>query len=84
MLAIVSPALANIKKDTTDNELTTYSKSLFGSKASLFNLGKELDGEDIYLTVSLASEILEVDGFPLKIKKGSNPIELVNNFLNLS
>ena len=83
LLAIVSPALAKINKETTDNELKLYSKNLFGAKSSLFDLSTELDGEDVYLIVNLASDILEVEGFPLKIKKGSNPIEIVNSSLGL-
>lgn len=83
LLAILSPALANIKQDTTVSELAMYSKTLFGTKSSLFTLGKDLDGADIYLTVNLASNILDVEGFPLRIKKGTNPIEFVNNALNL-
>lgn len=83
LLAVVSPALANIKKDTTDSELKMYSSNLFGAKTGLFSLSKELEGDNIYLNVDLVSNILDVKGFPLKIKKGSNPIEIVNSFLNL-
>jgi hypothetical protein len=83
LLAIVSPALASVKKETTDSELQTNSNNLFGAKSSLFNLKVLLEGEDIYLIVELSSNILDVEGFPLKIKKGSNPIEIVNNALKL-
>ncbi|GAA3559999.1 ATP-dependent nuclease [Snuella lapsa] len=84
LLAIVSPALAKINNESTENELKIYSKNLFGAKSSLFDLAIEVEGEDIYLIVNLASDILEVNGFPLKIKKGSNPIEIVNNSLRLN
>ncbi len=83
LLAVISPALAIIKQETTDAELKSYSNNLFGAKSSLFKLSKESEGHDIFLTVDLASQILEVHGFPLRIKKGSNPIEIVNNSLNL-
>lgn len=83
LLAIVSPALASIKKGTTESELQTNSNNLFGAKSSLFNLKVLLEGEDIYLIVALSSNILNVGGFPIKIKKGSNPIEIVNNALKL-
>lgn len=83
LLAVITPALATIKKETTETELRLYSNNLFGAKSSLFKLSKEENGDDIYLIVELASTILDVQGFPLKIKKGSNPIEIVNEALKL-
>jgi hypothetical protein len=83
LLAVITPALASIKKETSDAELRLHSNNLFGAKSSLFKLSKEQDGNDIYLLVELASNILEVEGFPLRIKKGSNPIDMVNEALKL-
>lgn len=83
LLAMVSPALASLKKETTDTELKIFSNNLFGAKSSLFILTKHIDGEDIYLDVNLSTNILEVTGFPIRIKKGANPIEVVNNSLKL-
>ena len=83
LLAIISPALASIKKDTTESELRIFSNNLFGTKSSLFNLKVSEENETIYLIVELSSKILDVNGFPIKIKKGENPIESVNNALNL-
>ncbi|NOZ35742.1 MAG: AAA family ATPase [Chlorobi bacterium] len=83
LLAIVSPALASIKKDTTESELRIFSNNLFGAKSSLFNLKVSVESENIYLIVELSSKILDVNGFPIKIKKGANPIEFVNNALKL-
>lgn len=36
-----------------------------------------------FLVVELASNILDVQGFPIRIKKGSNPIETVIHSLKL-
>ena len=83
LLAIVSPALASINKDTTDSDLMIFSNNLFGAKSSLFKLTKHIDGEDVFLNVELATDILDVGGFPIKIKKGTNPIEIVNSSLKL-
>lgn len=83
LLAIVSPALASIKKDTTESELRIFSNNLFGAKSSLFNLKVSVESENIYLIVELSSKILDVSGFPIKIKKEANPIEFVNNALKL-
>lgn len=83
LLAMVSPALASLHRETTDNELKIFSNNLFGTKASLFKLTKHIDGEDVYLDVNLSTDILEVTGFPIRVKKGANPIEVVNNSLKL-
>ncbi|KAA6341102.1 hypothetical protein EZS27_011076 [termite gut metagenome] len=83
LLAIVSPALASINEKTTDSDLMIFSNNLFGVKSSLFRLTKLMEGGDVFLNVELATNILDVEGFPLKIKKGSNPIEIVNNSLKL-
>lgn len=83
LLAIVSPALASIKKDTTESELRISSNNLFGAKSSLFNLRVIEESSNIYLIVELSSKILDVNGFPIKIKKGENPIESVNSALKL-
>ncbi len=83
LLAIVSPALASIKKDTTESELRIFSNNLFGAKSSLFNLKVSEESENIYLIIELSSKILDVNGFPIKIKKGENPIESVNSALEL-
>lgn len=83
LLAVATPALASVNEQTTDAELKVFSSNLFGAKSSLFKLGKLKEGEDIFLRINLQSNILEVEGFPLKIKKGSNPIEIVNKSLKL-
>ena len=83
LLAIVSPALASLKKDTTESELRIFSNNLFGAKSSLFNLSVIEESTNIYLIVELSSKILDVNGFPIKIKKGENPIESVNSALEL-
>ncbi|WP_233635680.1 ATP-dependent endonuclease [Hymenobacter setariae] len=83
LLAIVSPALASINSNTTEAELRAYSNNLFGAKSSLFHLSVLTENNDVYLNVDISSKILDVLGFPLKIKKGSNPIEVVNTALRL-
>ena len=83
LLAIVSPALASLKKDTTESELRIFSNNLFGAKSSLFNLSVIEESTNIYLIVELSSKILDVNGFPIKIKKGENSIESVNSALDL-
>jgi len=83
LLAIVTPALASLNEETTDSELKIFSNNLFGSKASLFQLTLSIKGKDLFLNVDLLSSIMDVKGFPIRIKKGSNPIEIVNSALKL-
>ncbi|TCN53067.1 AAA family ATPase [Flavobacterium circumlabens] len=83
LLAVVSPILAALKKETTDLDLRLLATSSLGNKSRLFKLTKLTDEKDVYLEVGLESDILEVSGFPIIFKKGSNPIEIVNNALNL-
>ena len=68
---------------TTESQLQSSSRNMFGTKSDLFKLSASVEGDEVYLLVELATNILEVEGFPLKIKKGDNPIEEVNRQLNL-
>lgn len=82
VLAIVAPALATITEETTDVELNANCRNLFGNKSSLFRLTTETT-DRLYLVVNLATSILEVKGFPLRIAAGENPITNVNAQMEL-
>lgn len=82
VLAIVAPALATITEETTDVELNTNCRNLFGNKSSLFRLSTETT-DRLYLVVNLATSILEVKGFPLRIAAGENPIININRQMEL-
>lgn len=82
VLAIVAPALATITGETTEVELNTNCRNLFGNKSSLFRLTTETT-DRLYLVVNLATSILEVEGFPLRIAAGENPIINVNEQMGL-
>lgn len=84
LLAIVTPALASITEKTTDSELKIFGNNMFGAKSSLFNLSVENNGEGLCLNIDLNTDILEVEGFPFKIKKEDNPIQVVNSKLLLN
>ena len=82
VLAIASPALASITESTTEIELNTNCRNLFGNKASLFKLSME-STDKLYLVIDLATSILDVQGFPLRLAAGSNPITNVNEQMKL-
>jgi hypothetical protein len=81
-LAIVAPALASITETTTETELNAKCRNLLGKKASLFKLSIENDN-GLFLVVNLDSNILDVQGFPLRIAAESNPISTVNKQMGL-
>lgn len=77
VLAVVAPALASITEATTEVELNANCRNLFGNKASLFRLSVENEN-GLFLIVNLATNILDVQGFPLRLPVESNPISTVN------
>ena len=82
VLAVVSPTLANLEDFNSDEIIKTLCKELVGNRASLFDF--EIDKENgLQLVVNLSSSILEVQGFPLRIKVGENPIEAVNRQMQI-
>ena len=82
VLAAVAPALANMDPGTTAVELKAQSRAILGKRAELFELRVE-GGKDPELVVELKSEILDVNGFPLSVPIGVNPITRVNQQMGL-
>ncbi|MGL6249743.1 MAG: hypothetical protein ACRC3F_02350, partial [Billgrantia desiderata] len=82
VLAVITPALASLTAETTTAGLASASKSMFGNMADLFVLKVEND-KSLTLVVDLATEILDVEGFPLRIPVGENPIASVNKQMNI-
>ncbi|HTN46349.1 MAG TPA: AAA family ATPase [Flavipsychrobacter sp.] len=82
LLTIITPALASLTNDTTDADLFSYLRNV-GVNKPLFKLTKHGEGRDLAIEVDLTTNTLEVAAFPLRIKKGENPIEIVNKALNL-
>ena len=81
-MAVVAPALASINDKTTKMELNTNCRNLFDKKASLFKLS--VDNENgLILVVELATNILDVQGFPLRLPVGTNLIDTVNEQMGL-
>ena len=83
ILALVAPALANVSEGRTDGEIVAYCRELLGSRASLFKIEVERENGR-KLLVHLNSPILEVEGFPLCIGSGENPVAAVNQQMKMS
>lgn len=84
VLAIAAPALAELNGEISDDKLQLLSRRLFGEKAKLFRLEANFAKDRVCgLSIYLESPILEVEGFPIKIQIGENPVIAVNKSLKL-
>ncbi|WP_367888461.1 hypothetical protein [Bacillus wiedmannii] len=79
LLAAVTPVLNRIDDISTDRELQLEARKYVGEIVDIFKLSKiEVDGIP-NIRVELDSSILEINGLPIDLPKGSNPIDLVNS-----
>ena len=79
LLSIASVALENFKAGKTVTQITAQVRSVLGEKADLF----EIEEEDGKLKVSLESQVLDIDGFPMLIEKTANVNEIIPHKLGL-
>lgn len=77
-LSVLAPALAKLSPTTTDNELKTMASNILGERASLFSISKLTSDDGVFsILLEMDSQILNVGGFPLKIRHGANVVEIV-------
>ena len=79
LLAIAAPAQAKLNGGTTSQDLRIVSRSILGDRSQIFDLA--LDGDA--LVIELKSQILDVTGFPIRIKKDDNVGAIVAAALKL-
>jgi energy-coupling factor transporter ATP-binding protein EcfA2 len=84
LLATVTPLLASATPETTNQQLAATVTALLGTKAQLFKVSLEHERSNVSLKVDLLSDILDIQGFPIIITKGTNPIDVVNQALKLT
>lgn len=68
LLSVAAPAQAKLHGVTSNQDLQLLSRSILGERSEIFELS--LQGEALVL--DLKSEILDVTGFPMEIKKDDN------------
>lgn len=78
LLSIVAPAHARFKGGDSTVNYDVLARSILGDRAKLFRI--EAQGEQ--LLVSLESKILDVTGFPLKLKKEDDVFAAIRAALN--
>lgn len=84
-LAVVTPALNRLNKDTTDNELQSLSHSILNERSSLFNLTTVFtDSNNLAIKVELQSNILDIKGFPITLQKDCDILKEVKKLSSLS
>lgn len=79
LLAVAAPAQAKLYRGTTNQELKVMTRSILGDRSEIFDLSLDVDT----LIIKLRSQILEVSGFPIKIKKEDNIGSIVSSALKL-
>lgn len=83
ILAVAAPALASLSHKTTEDTLNLLARRLVGDKASLLRLSPgHSNDEDSELMIHLNSEVLDVGGFPIRLRKGRDPVAEVTRQLS--
>jgi hypothetical protein len=77
LLAVAAPAHARLKDDHAASDLNLLARSILGERSRIFDLSVENDA----LEISLASKILNVDGFPIVIKKTDDVVQVISTAL---
>ena len=72
-LSIVSPALYELNKSSTNEDMERIVRKRGGDVKSIFKLTVDQTREQPILNVDTHSNILEVVGFPIPIQKNGNP-----------
>lgn len=79
LLAIAAPAQAKLYGGTTHQDLQVMSRSILGDRSQIFDLSLDADT----LVIKLKSQVLDVAGFPIRIRKDDNVGAIVSAALKL-
>lgn len=77
LLSVAAPAHARLNAGDYPQDFNILSRSILGERSGIFDL-KVTDGS---LVISIASNILEVNGFPLSVSKDENVINVISRTL---
>lgn len=85
LLSIATPILASLSAETQDADLKHAAKDMHGENSILFEFTTVRTEGDRppQLAISLNSNVLEVDGFPMRLAKDANPIVEIERQLGL-
>ena len=68
LLSVAAPAHARLNSGESEHDFNTLARSILGERSRIFDLTVK-DGS---LLISIASNILKIDGFPLSVSKDEN------------
>ena len=84
LLAITAPALAMLSSRDERSDPNILARKLVGEKASLVDLSVDYTNSSTpELVIRLQSKVLSVEGFPLRLPLGCNPITEIDRQLNI-
>lgn len=74
LLAVAAPAHARLKAGDTAKDFNVLARSILGERSKIFDLAVK-DGS---LVISIASNILKIDGFPLAVSKDDDATKVIS------
>lgn len=77
LLSIAAPAMGKLNVGSSTQEMKILSKTILREKSDLF----EILVADDKLTIDMKSEILDVSGFPIELKKGDDVLKVISSAL---
>lgn len=77
LLSVAAPAMSRLNAGTNTQELKILCKTILRERSEIFDLSVE--GEK--LTISINSNILNVNGFPIELNKGDDVLRVIENAL---
>jgi hypothetical protein len=83
LLSVAAPALANLSRETTGEELNLLARQQVGEKASLLQLDLYNGSSTPELVIRLNSTVLDVQGFPIRLQQDSNVVMEINRQLGM-
>lgn len=77
LLSVAAPAMSRLNTGTNTQELKILCKTILRERSEIFDLSVE--GEK--LTITINSNILNVNGFPIELNKGDDVLRVIENVL---
>lgn len=74
LLAVAAPAHARLKAGDTAKDFNVLARSILGERSKIFDLAVKDDS----LVISIASNILKIDGFPLAVSKDDDAAKVIS------
>lgn len=74
LLSVAAPAHARLKAGDSAKDFNILARSILGERSKIFDLAVKDDS----LVISIASNILRIDGFPLSVSKDDDAVKIIS------